>query len=104
MDEISCLQKQIGSMRNEKVQLKSKQHLLLQEKNCVEDKYAQLNHIISQHTNCKPPSPPNSSNSLPDGHNSDNDQMTVPTLSDVLMSSDDSDHNRGARTKRKSKK
>lgn len=104
MDEISSLQKQIGAMRNEKVQLKSKQHHLLQEKNCLEDKYAQLNHIISQHTNCKPPSPPNSSNSLPDGHNSDNDQMTVPTLSDVLMSSDDSDHCRGARTKRKSKK
>lgn len=100
MDQISSLQQDLDALQHEKMQLKSKQNLLLQEKHCIEDKYAQLYQIVSQHTNCKPP---NSSNSIP-GHSNNSHQMTVPSTSDVYMSDDDSDLSRGARTKRKVKK
>lgn len=100
MDQISNLQQDLDSLQNEKMQLKSKQNLLLQEKLCIEEKYAQLYQVVSQHTNSKPSS---SSNSVP-GHSNNNQQMTVPSTSDVYMSDDDSDLSRGARTKRKLKK
>lgn len=100
MDQISNLQQDLDSLQNEKMQLKSKQNLLLQEKLCIEEKYAQLYQVVSQHTNSKPSS---SCNSVP-GHSNNNQQMTVPSTSDVYMSDDDSDLSRGARTKRKLKK
>lgn len=99
MDQISSLQQDLDALQNEKMQLKSKRNLLLQEKHCIEDKYAQLYQIVSQHTNCKPPS---SSNSI-SGH-TNNQQVTIPSTPDVYMSDDDSDLSRGARTKRKLKK
>lgn len=100
MDQISNLQQDLDSLQNEKMQLKSKQNLLLQEKLCIEEKYAQLYQVVSQQTNSKPSC---SSNSVP-GHRNNNQQMTVPSTSDVYMSDDDSDLSRGARTKRKVKK
>lgn len=99
MDQISGLQHDLDSLQSEKMHLKSKRNLLLQEKHSIEDKYTRLYQIVSQHTNYKPPS---SSNSVP-GH-SRNQQMTVPSTPDVYMSDDDSDLSRGARTKRKLKK
>lgn len=99
MDQISSLQQDLDVLQNEKMQLKSKHDHLLQEKHHIEDKYAQLYQIVSQFTNCKPPG---SSDSLPVHNN--NNQMTIPTASDIIMSDDDSDLSRGARTKRKWKK
>lgn len=100
MDQISNLQQDLDTLQSEKMQLQSKQNLLLKEKHCIEEKYAQLYQVVSQHTNSKPSS---SSNSVP-GHSNNNQQMTVSSASDVYMSDDDSDLSRGARTKRKLKK
>lgn len=97
MDQISSLQQDLDALQNEKMQLKSKQEHLLEEKHRIEDKYAQLYQIVSQFTNYKPPG---ASNSFP-VHN--DNHITLPTALDG-MSEDDSDFSRGARTKRKLKK
>lgn len=96
MDQISSLQQDLEALQNEKMQLKSKQDHLLQEKHNIDDKYAQLCQIITQYSHCN----------LPDNVNSlhhYNSQMTTNATPDV-MSEDDSDLSRGARTKRKIKK
>lgn len=97
MDQISSLKQDLGFLQREKLQLKSKQNHILQEKQRFEDKYAQLYDLVLQSSNSKPPNPPNG---IPSHRN---DRMMRSTNSE-LLSEDDSNLNRGTRTKRKLKK
>ncbi|KAG8201375.1 hypothetical protein JTE90_016850 [Oedothorax gibbosus] len=97
MDQISSLQQDLGFLQREKMQLKSKQNHLLHEKLRFEDKYAQLYDLVLQTSNSKPPNPPGSIPMLR------NNRMTLQTNSESFVE-DDSDVNRGVRTRRKFKK
>ncbi|GFT64464.1 segmentation protein cap'n'collar [Nephila pilipes] len=97
MDQITSLKQDLGYLQREKIQLKSKQNHILQEKQRFEDKYAQLYDLVVQSSNSKPPNPPSG---IPLHRN---DRMMRSTNSE-LFSEDDSNPNRGTRTKRKLKK
>ncbi|GBM49305.1 Segmentation protein cap'n'collar [Araneus ventricosus] len=97
MDQISTLKQDLSFLQREKIQLKSKQNHLLQEKQRFEDKYKQLYDLVLQSSNSKPPNPPHN---MPVHRN---DRLAHSANSE-LFSDDDSDPNRGTRTKRKLKK
>ncbi|KAF8784299.1 Segmentation protein cap'n'collar like protein [Argiope bruennichi] len=87
MDQISSLKQDLSFLQREKMQLKSKQNHLLQEKQRFEDKYKQLYDLVLQSSNAKPPNPPHN---LPVHRN---DRLAHSTSSE-LFSDDDSDPNR----------
>ncbi|XP_035217674.1 endoplasmic reticulum membrane sensor NFE2L1-like isoform X1 [Stegodyphus dumicola] len=97
MDQISSLQQDLDSLQNEKLHLRSKQNILLQQKHHFEDKYAQLYQLVMENTGFKPPGDDDHPIRRPS-------EVTASTAADVLMAEDDSDLSRGARTKRKFKK
>ncbi|GIZ00912.1 segmentation protein cap'n'collar [Caerostris extrusa] len=97
MDQITSLKHDLSFLRREKMQLKSKQNHLLQEKQHVENKYAQLYELVLQSSNSKPPNPPNN---IPVHRN---DKMVHSTNSELAYE-DDSEPSKGIRAKRKSKK
>ncbi|GFU78828.1 segmentation protein cap'n'collar [Trichonephila clavipes] len=93
MDQISTLKQDLGFHQREKIQLKSKQKHILQEKQRFEDKYAQLYDLVLQSSNSKPPNPPNG---IPSHRN---DRMMHSSNSE-LLSEDDSNLNRAGVTSR----